>query len=272
MKVFRKITAVTLSIMLLTGMVMIAAQAAEPQMVISIDQTGVAGDENNRISESETLSPGEVITRKSVRDLEDGTFEITLEAVGRRFEQVTEIESPVQFDVVFVLDYSTSMDDNNKYDNMRTAAADTINKIVERNTSEYYNRVAVVKYANGASTLVNWTTDTITTQKLASTREARTNIMSGMNQAYKLLAARTGNDANRPAIIVLMTDGQPNGYYDDATLTSNTTTANQKTSGSTADANLTSVVKTIQNMAHIKALMPGNIVENGEAYNKLSIY
>jgi len=272
MKSFRKLTAVALVLTLLMGIVMISAQAAEPQMVILIDQTGTDGDNNIRISDNETLKPGEVLTRKSVQDLGDGTFEITLEAIGRRFEQMTEIEAPVQYDVVFVLDYSTSMDDNNKYNNMRTAAADTINKIVERNTAEYYNRVAVVKYANGASTLINWTKNTVTAQTLVSAREARTNIMSGMDQAYKLLSARTGADANRPAIIVLMTDGQPNGYYDDVSNTNNTTTTNQKTSGSTADANVTSVVKTIQNMAYIKALMSGTIMVNGDAHEKLAIY
>ena len=214
-------------------------------------------DNMEGISDEYDLSVGEVLTSKTVTEVEGepGVFEIKLEAIGRRFE--TREKTPILYDVVFVLDYSSSMDTNNKLSSMITASTNAINQIVANNTSELYNRVAVVKYNNGASTLLPWRSSSVTTSDLNSSTFGRTNTMSGMNQAYQLLNGRTGADAERPAIIVLMSDGQPNGYYGDAFNHSLTGTGSQLTTPSGQSANDDSVYYTVMCIEDIIASLPG---------------
>ncbi|MCL1844291.1 MAG: VWA domain-containing protein, partial [Defluviitaleaceae bacterium] len=227
------------------------------EKIITLGKTGVSG-ENRAIDLSSGLEPGEIRTAKSVTAIPDGTFDITLEAIGRRFDTEIFHDIPVQFDVVFALDYSLSMDADNKFDNMIIASVDAINQILANNTEEFYNRVAVVRYASGASTILfdgeTWRTDAITANQLPTNLVARTNIMAGMNLSYTLLAQRTGEYADRPAIIVLMTDGQPNGYYLDYRNTNLFGTQGQRNLP-TADATEESVFRTIRNMEHIYTRM-----------------
>jgi len=253
-----------------------------------IDKETVSADNEGRIKTDSPIEKGEVRTGKkvSVFDASTGEFEITLEAIGRRFETTAKREVPVVYDVVFVLDYSSGMDADGKLTSMKYAAMNAINQILGNNTSEHYNRAAVVRYADGASTLLNWRQSAVNFTDLrgrpaGSETDSRTNTMAGMNQAYQLLNARSDADKDsRPAIIVLMSDGQPNGYYENATNHALVTSAHAsyRTTGNgmTADADNNSVYYTIACIQNIHDTInaPGKIKFPGglDEFDRLTIY
>jgi hypothetical protein len=156
----------------------------------SIDSSGIHSSHDG-INASVPLAPGEVRTGKTVSKVGEGLFDIKLEAIGRKFEGPKVTEVPVQYDVVFVLDYSASMDDNGKKGSMVNAAIEAIDKILGNNSSTVFNRVAVVSYNDGAKTLFSTTNPWIQAKLTDKQKEtlgdnktaSRTNIMSGMNQA-----------------------------------------------------------------------------------------
>ena len=274
---------VRIAIVLLLALAMSAAMlplmaVAESDYFIDSDTASVNnnGSLSKKISENHQLAlePGQVMTGKTVDilDATTGEFTITLEAIGRRFETEVKRDDPVCYDVVFVLDYSGSMDSNSKLSNMKSAASDAMTKILLNNTSEKYNRVAAVYYNSSAGTQVNWrgrngsgngVVQTVSVADLNRDTGNRTNTMAGVNAAYNLLNARVGDDRDRPAIIVLMSDGQPNGWYTSyAHGTGNSSTGNPDnanttngstwTAGSIADANAIGVYYTIMNIWDVK--------------------
>ena len=215
------------------------------------------------IGSEDTLSPGEIMTSKTVKYLEeDDEFEITLQAIGREFQESIDVTKGA--DVVFVLDYSGSMGDRSKFPNMRSAATQAINTILEKNVgvaSENQNRIAVVGYGTTASKRVPSTTgDTWRTGTAAfgnsnndripdrGNTSEYTNTMSGINLAYQLLNNRA--DKSRTPVIILMTDGQPNRWY--TNYTNHSLTGNTGVNGNSTYANEDSVYYTIKCMEDIK--------------------
>ena len=172
-------------------------------------------------------------------------------------------------DIVFVLDFSTSMSTggSSKLAQLQDAAMSSIRYIFE--TSDKH-RVAVVLYGTGVywrydgawknSTTLNplknkeniWMSSVeenlFKTNPFTGTQY--TNIMSGMNAAQQILAGRTAPDKNRASAIILMTDGQPNRYYTNQLFT-NLGSTNMQSSGSYATA--ASVYYTTRQIAEVKS-------------------
>ena len=241
------------------------------------DAETIGVDNSGRINIADALAQGEVRTGKTVTavDGQPGVFEISLQAIGRSFELEEERQVPVQYDVVFVLDYSASMNSPaSKLRDMKDAAVSAINQIVANNTSTYYNRVAVVGYHSSASTVLNWKSNStpITASTLDKATDSRTNTMTGMYQAYNLLNTRTGDFASRPAIIILMSDGQPNGYYSNWNSSTLAFSGSVTNVSSGQDANAASVSTTIKYIKAVKDAMAGSITVAGESFPKLEIF
>ena len=137
-----RVLAMLVSVFMLISLMPINAMTAEDTENV-IDETGIAN--NKGLDISSPLTTGEVRTGKTVVNNGDGTFDITLEAIARKFA-TEQTERPNQYDVVFVLDYSTSMNADNKLNRMITAAATAVNQILQNNTATAQNRVAVVSY------------------------------------------------------------------------------------------------------------------------------
>ena len=213
---------------------------------------------------TDDLSSGEVQASKTVTDLGDGVFEISLKAEGKDFDKVT--HTVTGLDVVFVLDYSSSMGNDSgstKFANMKAAATQAINKILSENAnSPGLNRVAVVSYNTTASKRLpdsnvtgtgGWLTGSSMGTAVLPSRGTGatdyTNIMAGSNVAYQILDNRA--DKSRSPVIILMTDGQPNYYYTNTTNhTSPGTATRTNTSGYT---NENAVYYTIRNLVDIKS-------------------
>ena len=245
-----------------------------------IGQSGVVGQSNDeritaneRIPVGTALSPGEVLTNKFVEDLGEhpdfaqGDFRITLEAIGMPYSYVTERTSPIQYDIVFVLDYSHSMESNNKYSNMITAAMQSMNRMLFNNTPAYYNRISVVRYGDIGERIFPRNSDwygRVPSERYISEADLQgatsgqfTNIMAGMNMAWQILERRSSYEqANRVPIIVLMTDGQPNRHYANFSNRYMTGAASRVNSTQGVYADLQSVQNTILNMAYIKLSIP----------------
>ena len=259
----KKFFAALLAFVMIFGMIPLTAMASDTQ----VDRTGVDGAPSFDYS---GMALGEVRTGKTVVDVGGGAFDITLHAAARAFTHKQLRADPIEYDVVFVLDYSGSMGSTGAGNaptagsllaNMQAAALSAINQVAGGNDN-YQNRVAVIKYNQNAQLLIDWTSSPITAAQLYSGLYDRTNIMSGMNMAYGLIADRTGDDALRPAVIILMTDGQPNGYYydyQDYTQTGTTGMITGDTNGSVEAS-----FYTIRNMQYMKSQMPGNITIAGQ--------
>ena len=268
--------------------------------VIVVNPDNLAVDNSGDIDVAAPLAQGEMRTGKTVLPIDgsedEGLFEVTLSVIGRQFTNEVITEVPVCYDVVFVLDYSGSMDtamtgtSTTRLQAMQAAATTAVNQILSSNdplTPQYYNRVAVISYAEGASILRPWgagvTWGTTTISGISGATASRTNTMAGMNQAYQILNARAGSDANRPAVIILMSDGQPNGYYESFTnhnLTRGVTTTTASNpdnmkwtgNGSSQDASVDSVYYTIKCIEDIKARMSGLLSIGDKDVPKLEIY
>ena len=196
----------------------------------------------------EGIGDGTVWADKSVIDKKDGSFDITLSAFGRRWamehETYTERYKPIN--VVFVLDTSSSMSAQSIIE-MVDATKQAGNMVLNANPD---NRVAVVRYdqdARQVNTAWKWVdqsnypstlnTLNIPTNGLVSA----TNIVAGLTLANNLLVNAPNKD-KAESVIVLMSDGAPNRYYDN----SGQVTGN---GGATGDA--TSAGKTIEKAAEI---------------------
>ena len=269
-KALRKVVAMAIVIMMISSIGLISVLAADSPVVAtitnSLDQTGDIN--KGLIPDTTVLAPGQVITNKSVEDLGGGEFEITLEAIGRRFDIEEVREEPIQYDIVFVLDYSTSMGSgtSSKLARLQSAALTSINSMLANNTSEFYNRIAVVGYGLEAARLTGSSTSNAwigtggvraisgSTLNNPFSGTQYTNIMSGMNLAQQILAGR--GTTTRVPIIVLMTDGQPNLYYTAYNNFTNTGSANRQTTGSGTSfgtyANENAAYYTIMNMLAVK--------------------
>jgi len=284
-----------------------------------ITETGA--DTPTNIPDHSGLDEGEVWTDKSVFDKNDGTFDIKLTAMGKRFEfdpETTITKKPAN--VVFVLDTSTSMTYEDLKDMMiavRDAGkavlrANPVNPAnpdgpsnnrvavvyfdyyarLARDTTSYtvVNNVATTKtaygYYTGAGATTgtwygtNWVNITWTWANTAGQLDdlvqthdgyqyvprthSRTNTMSGLNLANELLRGNSiyspnvntgfAPIANADPIIILMSDGAPNGYYGVAGSTAATTatwTGTAPTGGAQAQGDNPSVQATIERAAEI---------------------
>lgn len=158
---------------------------------------------------------------------------LTLEAYATGQSQV--VQKDVPLDIVLVLDQSGSMaykfngkelgwgddDTDRRQYAMKNAVKNFINSVADKydpETSDH--RMAIVKFASDASTLVNWTQvdgtgkNTLTTaiDGLPESPSGGTQTGQGMQQAQTLLANSNyngSNQAQRTQVVIMFTDGVP---------------------------------------------------------------
>lgn len=158
---------------------------------------------------------------------------LTLEAYATGNSQV--VQKDVPLDIVLVLDQSGSMaykfngkelgwgddDTDRRQYAMKNAVKNFINSVADKydpETSDH--RMAIVKFASDASTLVNWTQvdgtgkNTLTTaiDGLPESPSGGTQTGQGMQQAQTLLANSNyngSNQAQRTQVVIMFTDGVP---------------------------------------------------------------
>jgi len=210
------------------------------------------------------LAAGEVAASKQVVDNGDGTFNITLSAFGKTFDEEKKDQEDISvgYDVIFVLDYSGSMNAGNRLRDLRTSANNAIATLLSQNR----HRVAVVTYGNTATRLTGsnnanpWiAASTYTLPNSSVSDNERTNIMDGMMMANEFLSRRSGESMSRPAYIILMTDGQPNNYYNTYSLDNYTKGTLQSVNTSNANGSDLSVARTIKLISDVKNKWGNNL-------------
>lgn len=177
-------------------------------------------DVHNASSAALRLTDGGIWTDKEVAILnkDEGLFEVKLKAIGQNF---TDSSLSPKLDVVLVLDVSISMR-GDKINHLKQAAS-SATAIFLADGSD--NRVGIVKYATmGANvsglrekgqtqTLLNLIQNNVSVPQ--NTNDGYTNIQNGIYLAQKMIKNR--EDKSRTPIIILMSDGEPNRYYESVT-------------------------------------------------------
>lgn len=177
-------------------------------------------------------------TVKTVAVNGDGTFTITLESWTTG--QVTTQSSSIPADIVLVLDVTGSMREGfsgatDRMDALRRAAGAFIDQIHAKYSASCDSRLAIVTFADSASTLAGLTPvdDAGHTSLRAITdglgvRSSHTQTHTGIQQAEGLLTGGgytySGANAQRSKVVVVLTDGEPynvtNPYFDTASANS----------------------------------------------------
>ena len=224
----KKILALVLAAMLVAGTI--------PFLTATAQETDLIVEMNDFVAQAQNLPEGTAIANKVVNKTSTpGLFDVELYVAGKN-------GSPKAYgiDVVYVIDTSSSMSDQNIID-ARNAVANSIDALFQSSVGSLC-RVAVVtfnewtKTANFAynSGTRNWTTKNqwaADKTKLTSTNSnqvvsgafwgtaSRTNTQAGIHAAHYLLnsLAKTGDQAKNGSVIVLLTDGGPNKYYNTTT-------------------------------------------------------
>lgn len=230
MKTWKQALALVLALVMALSLVALPSFAADED----------AADETlpNGVSVVNPGGPTEGVTgmemSKTLQLNADGkTGILTLEAYATGQSQVLQKEVPL--DIVLVLDQSGSMaykfngeelgwgdeDTDRRQYAMKNAVKNFINSVADKydpETSDH--RMAIVKFASDASTLVNWTQvdgtgkNTLTTaiDGLPESPSGGTQTGKGMRRAQSLLdnSNYTGsNQAQRTQVVIMFTDGVP---------------------------------------------------------------
>lgn len=199
-----------------------------------------------------SVSDGAIWTDKSVTYNNDGSFDVTLKAIGQDYK----VETPKPrdcVDVVLVLDTSGSMKTGTKLSDMKQSATSAAAILLGATG----NRVAVVTYSDMAHTKVGFTGSYSTINStINSTSDATklvadggTNIQNALYTAQSLIKARTAAETNKP-IIILMSDGRPTYYQ--SSLTSQST-ANRVGEGYNSETTGTYVWNTVKQAMYAKS-------------------
>ena len=155
----------------------------------------------------------------------DGNYTVTMTAQATKETTTTTTTAPL--DIVLVLDQSGSMAFNfagNSTSNntarrqyaMKQAVNGFIAKVAENYSASADHRMAIVTFADNASTLVGWTevdADGKTTLAneiswLKDNPSGATNVAAGMDEAAKLMNS-AGTDDDRQQVVIVFTDGVP---------------------------------------------------------------
>ena len=221
---------------LVLALVMALSLVALPSF--AADEDAADGTLPNGVSVVNPGGPTEGVTgmemSKTLQLNADGkTGILTLEAYATGNSQV--VQKDVPLDIVLVLDQSGSMaykfngkelgwgddDTDRRQYAMKNAVKNFINSVADKydpETSDH--RMAIVKFASDASTLVNWTQvdgtgkNTLTTaiDGLPESPSGGTQTGQGMQQAQTLLANSNyngSNQAQRTQVVIMFTDGVP---------------------------------------------------------------
>ena len=122
---------------------------------VNYDTVSVADPDTSNIEDlydNSKSDDGMIMTDKSVDHVKEDLFDITLSALGQGFETSKTVETNKKLDVVFVLDVSGSMEDNDRYISMVNAVNTAIGTIMSANDE---NRIGVVTFSSSSNTLLS---------------------------------------------------------------------------------------------------------------------
>lgn len=192
---------------------------------------------------------GKIWTDKSVSIGENNEFNVTFSALGQTFASQEASQQDLAYDVVFVVDVSSSMNESMPYPNRGSrmdATVDALNTAADMLMENSNNRMAVVRFSGEADTYVSLghyekSDDrygqidyfsksgnydiTFTAQGFYGHRES---IMAGTNQQRGYFEAGSvltgvsmpaGSNVKRIPVIIMLTDGSPS-YYPNEGITS----------------------------------------------------
>lgn len=214
-----KVISILLSVLLVVTSFIPMAYTAEP-VTEPFGNWDIISKTNAENQMPDKLENGQIWTGKKVTYLNDGIFEIELNAIGQKYRAETELDRD-QYDVVLVLDRSASMrftstgSTKSRMENVKIAAQKAAEELLKVNG----NRVAVISYAGMASqeigfsmdaTAINTKIDSIQVAS-GSTPEGGTNIQNAFLVTENLLKSRGPSD--RKSAVILMSDGEPTFYH-----------------------------------------------------------
>ena len=188
-------------------------------MVVSALPTTAFAATADPVTSVSTPDSSPVKITKSVKDNEDDTYTIAMEAFVTGSVKAT---NPDPLDIILVLDQSGSMAfdfDGDTTQNNRErrqyamkAAVETFIKTVAKHSSEH--RIAIVTFGSNASTLSGWTEMNDAgkenlinaVKRLPNEPTGATNVAAGMTTANSLLGSSVeGHDK----VVIVFTDGVP---------------------------------------------------------------
>lgn len=209
---------------------------------VHYDVSSVADPDTQHIETDYTGDPdddGKIWTDKTVTNIDEDLFDITLSAVGQSFETKSVATNNKKLDVVFVLDVSGSMEDNDRYISMTNAVNQAMGTIMKADSE---NRIGIVAFSDTSTTLLPldsyhttdnstkyldhemqgilfWKTPHIVASNVIRDSENRsengdvavtggTYTQKGMDSAKDMLEATT-NTENRVPVVILLSDGIP---------------------------------------------------------------
>ena len=168
---------------------------------------------------------GDKITNTANVNGDTPTAETTL---IKQVNTTVQSSSVTPIDLVLVLDTSSSMNQENRIQNLRDAANDLVDKVFANRTD---STISIVKYAKEASTLGTYNYNqksnlkyTISNLKAPSSNSG-TYIYGALEETIDLV---NGFNSDRPTIVVFLTDGSPtipdseyiSGIYNDTNYSS----------------------------------------------------
>ena len=179
-------------------------------------------------------SRGEASSSFQVSLAEDEAFQVVFSVLGSTMTTEETIQSTGPMDVVFIIDNSDSMSDNNRMRNTIEAANELLAGLLENNDV----RLGITAYAQSAATVLPFGTyadgvqlgvnnyssgGVITAYDSAGAEinssyesdgyEMNTNIQAGFELALEMLA-NADNTAGRKPVVILLTDGAANTASD----------------------------------------------------------
>lgn len=230
MKKWKQALALVLALVMALSLVALPSFAADEDAADGILPNGVSVVNPGGPTEGVT---GMEMSKTLQLNADGKTGILTLEAYATGNSQV--VQKDVPLDIVLVLDQSGSMaykfngkelgwgddDTDRRQYAMKNAVKNFINSVADKydpETSDH--RMAIVKFASDASTLVNWTQvdgtgkNTLTTaiDGLPESPSGGTQTGQGMQQAQTLLANSNyngSNQAQRTQVVIMFTDGVP---------------------------------------------------------------
>ena len=183
---------------------------------------------------------GKIWTDKSVSIGDNNDFDVTFSALGQTFASQEASQSQIAFDVVFVVDVSSSMswDVSGESTTRMQATVNALNLAASTLMENPNNRMSVVRFSSNAATYVplghyskssQWGNEqnyfsvsnsdshdiTFTAQDFSGRRsslEAGTNQQSGYFEAGDVLTSAEmpeGNAVKRIPVVIMLTDGDP---------------------------------------------------------------
>lgn len=145
--------------------------------------------------------------QKYIKKKDGNNYDLTLNVSSKKGTT----SSKKKFDIVLIMDTSTSMSNNNKWRNSKTAVNKLIDTLSSQTTVDVNYRL--VTFGTTAQIQTNWTTGETVKSTLSNysiKNDQGTNYEDGLVKTKEALSSGTRADAEK--IIVFLTDGQPTFY------------------------------------------------------------